>query len=208
MEKSKVSKTVITVFIVAIILLSAGLAYSYLSVVSQNTRISALNNELFSKDRIISGQNTTIDELRTNETNLNLTLSELESSLISSDGNYSRVNLILGIAEQKYGISTNMLFYNYTITVAAKTDMFFVREINPVNNTTLFFISPVVASPGTIGSVNSTVYNLTLLLNATASTGASFSIPISEPNYAFYINNENSYPVTFSFTMFLMWRSK
>ncbi|MCL4412226.1 MAG: hypothetical protein M1526_02590 [Candidatus Thermoplasmatota archaeon] len=61
MEKSKVSKTVITVFIVAIILLSAGLAYNYLSLVSQNTRISALNNELFSKDRIISGQNTTID---------------------------------------------------------------------------------------------------------------------------------------------------
>ncbi|MCL4447385.1 MAG: hypothetical protein M1556_07300 [Candidatus Thermoplasmatota archaeon] len=207
MEKSKVSKTVMTVFIVAIILLSSGLAYSYSSVISQNSRISALNGELSSKDKTISEQNTTINELKTNETDLNMTLSELESSLISSDGNYSKVSLLLSIAEQKYGISTNMLFYNYTVTVAAKTDMFFVREINPVNNTTLFFVSPVVASPGTIGSVNSTIYNLTLLLNATASSGASFSIPITEPNYALYINNENNYPLTFSFTMFLMWRS-
>ena len=209
-EKRKFNAAALIALVVVIIVIASAYAVSYSSlssrISSDNQKISELNGMISDQNKTIFTQNSTISSLRTNETIMSLIISTLQSEISSTNGNYSRVNLLLGIAEQKYGISTNMLFYNYTITVAPKTDMLFIREINPSNNTTLFFISPMVASHGTMGSVNGTIYNLTLLLNSTASSGASFNVQISEPNYAFYINNENNNPVTFSFTMFLMWR--
>lgn len=211
-EKARYITALLVTLVVVIIVIGSAFALSYSSLNSniseKNQKISELNNQISQQNSTITGLNSTIAGLRANQTNLSLNVTALTSEVASLNANYSQLNLLFTWVHSVYGTNVNVLFLNSTTTVPAHTDILFVTDMNPSNDTTVVFLSSV-PSPGTMGNqVNGSWQNTTILINSTSHWGYwTFTSQESAEEFGYYFDNTGSVSETFNFTMLELWRS-
>lgn len=211
--KYNFGKVVTIALIVAMVVLAStfALSYSFMNskINAENQKISELDGKISSQNSTISKQKSTISSLKTNETNMSLTISALEQVTASANRNSTEERLLVNQISQVYGIQSRVIAYNTTVNISADQIIDFFENMNPSNNTTIAVLTSFQnLSFGQGSKSNSTFYNLTLYVDEPGEWGFNWAtVHFSQQYFEIYFDNVGNLSETFSVTILEIWRS-